>query len=1676
MIFLISCIIYQIGSLAVTREDLLTINTELPKVITLEDGNVLAVATVKGEQKIYVSKLDKNGDVIYGNVTINYGYTSSAKLVEPLNEDDNYLLFGHNKQELSGHESKEFTLLFKDNDEEGQKSNRKNSLYKQTSVVALKSGKVLVAGINPPSSAFAQTSIELNVFDPVDGDYGSGLTLNAHSKYISCYEQRDNEIYCVYVSFDNVFLSKLQITKFKVNDNGALETAECDTQTIKVFYTEFNYLKAIRFSDTEALVLFQTGNGNTNEVMFGNTGKDLYYYHLQTIADTKCPDNKLVSVLRYEYLFNECLYKDDPEYYNADIYPFTEKKIFAVCEYQENKFKGFIIYTDKKAIDRFNFNNFEASSVKNPVFAKFDNTLGLFYTHVNANQNSKVVYQMINYPVCEVIDTNKFQIPLHYSHTFSFSPLVYLINPYPASRASEKVYIRILEKSNLKLVNKATNEELELNKDYNPDDLEDIKYSFESISYNLKYAATIKDTDGFITGKVCQLQKELPVCLEQCLSCNDTGTDPHHLCLGCKNESYFERNDPATVELWYGKPHNCYLCNESCYSCFEEFLPSVPTTNCKRCKYEEDYFPYEKDNRTCISQETRDYWESVLGPIYLDKTGGENKESWVWRHCHPNCAKCEEGGDEEDNKCLFCIENYYFFCNQTLGHGIPGSCHTGCVNHGFYEYIAEDEENRKKCCPCLPHCELCKNATICERCEEDWFKAPDSRSCDEDCQYCYAKDVELRECVNCKTRYLPKVKYHFNKECLDELPFFIYTEPGKLNRQVNKSYHVVDEFCNRIDACKEGCKNCSERFSDKCTKCEPGYYKEDFFGLEQPDHFRCFNKPTCLGLEQYPHDKDLRVGGVTVVEDENVCLNCKLRNNSYRLPEDRFYCSDTKIDRTYIDIEDYNKLSECYLRCKTCDTWGASFAMNCLSCRDSANYELMKYDIKKGYGNCYRKAHKCGIYPYYHDYDLAPYVGKDEDDCGEACDVCLYNFTCTEKLPYFNLATHECVEYCPLTDVFGSKCNISNPIAAIILLKNPLGWRNPYDAFTTPVNIREIIDSSFFEYIAKSYNIDVNSFKNDINNYLGNGKIYNLPESQIIIGNNISIELTSFKLELERLSKIFNGEEDPKTKIIDLSQCEALLKKKYGISDEEDLLIVKGDLVEKLSEAYLGSTVEYQIFSTSLGAFLPTSDCAASGTTMDVYSPIDTSGLVTEFQYKKTFQSVSENYNPFDFESPFFNDICTPFTNENGNDVLLDDRRKDYYNSDTSLCEQNCYFMGYNISLKMYACKCVTKAGVGEISGELDDKFKYKEMPDDFLDLVSRRSNIKVFKCASQVFSAKGQKKNFGSYVLLACFASFIGVIIFHLVKEKTAIDTIFSKLSIIPANPPKPSKPEDKKKEDKKKEHKEHHHHKTDVKVKQEQSVKGKIDNNNAKSTKEVMNKPHKNPTNVQKDVVLKDSQLNFAPFKAAFNGDKRSFIQYYWSLLKMKQICIFTFYTSEDYILRSTKIALFILFVAFYFAFTALFFNDNIMRSIYLYKGNTSAAVHIPNIILSSLCCIIMNLIVRFVCLNERDINKVFQESNPEKRKSLSEKTRRLSKLILFIFFGVAAILIGLCWYYVSAFCAVFKNSQGRYFLNVFIAFLVCNIWPCVTSLIPAFLRVKAINDGSETLYNVSRIISIF
>ena len=1636
----------QINSLSYLVENNLHINTEYPKAYTLHNGDVLAISSVVNTQQTKIAKLNNEGRAIYANSTLSRGYTLDAQLVQPISSDY-YLLSHHNKQNIAGHEAKENFITFKDKNIIIKEINRKNSIYQKTSTIALKNGNVIIAGINPLSAFGAETIADISIYNPKTGESGQGISFNATSNYISCYEQKENNVYCVYVSFETVFVSKLKIKHILVKGN--ILTNKGD-EIIKDFYTEFNFLKAIPFNEEEALVLFQTGNGK-NPPKYDNTGKDLYLYHLKVIDSP----NFEVTVKRYEYLYNNCLYDKDnhnPEYYNADIAVLSKYRIYAVCETQLNKFKGFIIYPGKQEVDEFYFNNFNAENVKNPVFAKFGKSLGIFYTHINENLNKKTAYQLMNYPDCIDYRDYPILIPKGFIRELDFMGRIFLSNPYPANR-KEILKVRFKSYTNMTIINTINNEIIIPDTDYHssftlkfrPTNLEGI--------YDIKYTATRKDDlDGLIIGKTCKVTFNTPQCLEQCESCTEKGTEEHHKCLGCKlDEPYYEEEDPTAVNEGYGKPHLCKRCDVSCSSCYGPFLLKPPTTNCKKCDYKNNYFHYEFDERTCISNETKEYWQDVYGiAIYLDKSAGENKkEEWRWRHCHENCAECFEKGDNNNNKCYKCKKNYYFYCNQTLGNGIPGSCHTGCKDNGFYIKI---DEEREKCCPCLNHCKVCENEKTCQQCYPPFFKTENDTLCNESCGYCLAEDRNLWECVNCKTRYKTP-RYTLNKTCVDEIPFI---------ESIKRYHHIIDDTCNLLHGCKEGCYKCNPWYTDNCLECNSSYYKQDFYNITpKPETFHCYDKTTCQGVTPYIHDSKLRIGGVPIFENgENVCLNCKYRNNSYRLPEDKFYCGK-KIDRTYIDIDEYNKLSYCYFRCKSCDYWGNSMVMNCSTCRDGSTYKPL---IKIGdYYNCIRPAHKCGVFPYYHDYDLAETLGIDEDDCGEKCDVCLYNFSCTETFPYFVFETHECVEYCPLTDILESQCTLNNTRAGILLLQNPFGLKNPYDFLNSSVTLNQVISTKFFEYIAKSYNIEVNSFKNDINNYLGNGQIYNLPESRIIIGNNISIELSSVKLELEKLTKLFKGDETAKknTSIIDLSSCQTLLKKKYGLKDEEDLMIIKGDLLEQLSEQYLSNQVEYQLFSTSLGAFLPLNDCKEAGETVTITNPFNSSLLLGQYQFKVK-NALDEGYNVFDTKSNFYNDICTPFTNENGNDVLLDDRRNYYFNESYNLCEQGCNFVGYNETINMYTCNCTIKSSI-------NDKSNYEispmTIPEDFIKKQSEYSNIKVFKCASQVFSLKGQKLNFGSYILFACFIGFIASIIIYFTCNKNKMDDIFSGLSKIPknslpANPPKDGEI-------------------TEENKNEENSEDKSGGKNECKGGYDMfVKKPEINPANIQKDFVLSEEDLNMANYDDAKINDKRTFIIYYWSLLKMKQLFIFTFYTYTDHNLRIIKIALFILFLSFYFAFTALFFNDSIMRAIYTYKGNTDAAVHVTNIVLSSICCLIMNFIVRLISLSERDINKINNEKNPDNRMALAEKTKRALKVKLIILFIISGLLIGLCWYYVAAFCAVFKNSQWHYFINVLAAFIVCNLWPFVTSLIAPCFRIPSLKSDKkrECMYKFSQIISYF
>ena len=95
-------------------------------------------------------------------------------------------------------------------------------------------------------------------------------------------------------------------------------------QIVKNFYNVFNFIKAIRYNDNEAIVLFQTGNGNS--------GKDLLLVNGDSI-----------SVKRYEYLYDQCEKIDDPEDYKVNVAVLLDTRIYVICETGIGRFREFEI-------------------------------------------------------------------------------------------------------------------------------------------------------------------------------------------------------------------------------------------------------------------------------------------------------------------------------------------------------------------------------------------------------------------------------------------------------------------------------------------------------------------------------------------------------------------------------------------------------------------------------------------------------------------------------------------------------------------------------------------------------------------------------------------------------------------------------------------------------------------------------------------------------------------------------------------------------------------------------------------------------------------------------------------------------------------------------------------------------------------------------------------------------------------------------------------------------------------------------------------------------------------------------------------------------------------------------------------------------------------------------------
>ena len=328
----------------------------------------------------------------------------------------------------------------------------------------------------------------------------------------------------------------------------------------------------------------------------------------------------------------------------------------------------------------------------------------------------------------------------------------------------------------------------------------------------------------------------------------------------------------------------------------------------------------------------------------------------------------------------------------------------------------------------------------------------------------------------------------------------------------------------------------------------------------------------------------------------------------------------------------------------------------------------------------------------------------------------------------------------------------------------------------------------------------------------------------------------------------------------------------------------------------------------------------------------------------------------YDPNSEYYNDNCVSYTSENGIDMLLSDRQKEYSNNILALCQNDCIYTGYNQNDKQSLCDCSLKNKMDLISEIIDNPIQLSndfESQNSDSSSSSGASNIISLKCTKALFSKDGLKKNISSYILLFFIGHFLLSILFFI---KCGYSLLVNIIKIILTEKEKIQKLNNNsnqlimstkgnkiKNNNKpygndnisfppKKQNKNFINVRSINKSSKISLRKSKL-NKKVKIIKNKVNKQNNKHilSNINLNNTIKisynDYELNNFDNRKTILYDKRSCCDYYFSLIKRKIPLIFSFCPVEDYNSMVIKTCIFSLSFSIYYAINFAFFDDEII-----------------------------------------------------------------------------------------------------------------------------------------------------
>ena len=444
-----------------------------------------------------------------------------------------------------------------------------------------------------------------------------------------------------------------------------------------------------------------------------------------------------------------------------------------------------------------------------------------------------------------------------------------------------------------------------------------------------------------------------------------------------------------------------------------------------------------------------------------------------------------------------------------------------------------------------------------------------------------------------------------------------------------------------------------------------------------------------------------------------------------------------------------------------------------------------------------------------------------------------------------------------------------------------------------------------------------------------------------------------------------------------------------------------------------------------------------------------------------------------------------------------------------SLCEEHCISKGVDLATMESICSCPFNdfsqnsvvSNIFEFTGPLGELYSF----------ISN-SNIDVLFCIKQIFELNYIKRCVGGFITILLFFVHNSSILFYFILSKTKFKIYIYKLQSTyqgilrtKVNNQPPKKREIKIKKEIKLYKSQLYHEPVSTKQsfkkidrrnkKKEWSINhSKIENfskndnhiifqniNSENSDLNENNLPENSNNNINKTDL--DEYLATDPnemdFEEAIEKDKRKFCEYFWELLKEKQLIINSFFVNDNMKPKSIKIMLFLLNFMFFLLINGLLFGEDYLVDLYNSGKDENffsfISRSITNFVYLFVIIQLLNEIVDCLFVEEKKLKNIFIRGKNDIKKIKTEILVLIKKIEKshIIFFIISYLIFIFTWIYISCFNDIYYYSRKEWMKSSIFFFIIFQILYIIICLGETIIRFLSIRCKSEKLFKLSKII---